>query len=100
MTHLGLIHLTETDRLAIAAIRGRATIRQFARNVCAEAGVSIHIVMGRNRTPAICRLRELIWYRAHAEGYSLNQIGQVFGRDHTTVMHGIRNEQRRRGDVA
>ena len=100
MTHLGPIHLTEADRLAIAAISTCSPIRQFTLDVCSDAGVEAYIVMGRNRTAAICRLRELIWYRAHAEGYSLNQIGRVFGRDHTTVMHGVRNEQRRRGDVA
>lgn len=100
MTATGQIHLTDADRIAIAGIRGRASIRQFTREVCAEAGVEMRLVMGRNRTAPICRLREVIWHRAYAEGFSLSQIGRVFGRHHATILHGIRNERLRRGEAA
>lgn len=43
-----------------------------------------------------CRSRDVAWTRfavmneAHRRGYSLTRIGDALGRDHTSVMHGVR----------
>lgn len=93
------IRLSDKDRAEIKAIMSRASVRGFVKDVAREFGLTIDTLIGRSLEPKICRVRQIIWYRAHAEGYSLPQIGKVFGRDHTTIMHGIRNEKKRRGEA-
>lgn len=99
MTYQAHSFLTEADRAMIAAIKGRAHIRAIAKHVCAEAGMKIPDIMGRSREAHLCRVRELIWFIAHENGVSLPQIGRVFGRDHTTILNGLRNEKARRGEA-
>ena len=99
MTIHPTITLTEADRAIIAAIKDRATTLAIAKQVSAETGVRLADIMGRSRLAYLCRIRELIWFIAHENGASLAQIGRVFGRDHTTVMSGIRNERKRRGEA-
>lgn len=96
MTVQSPIILTDADRAIIAAIKDRASIRAIAKQVCAETGLRMPDIMGRSRMAHLCRARELMWFIAHENGASLPQIGRVFGRDHTTILHGIRNEKRRR----
>ena len=91
--------LTDADRAAIANIGNRATVREIARQVCAETGTSYAAVMSSNRAAYLCRVREVIYYMAHREGFSLPQIARVFRRDHTTILSGLRNEKARRGEA-
>ena len=93
------IILTDADRAIIAAIKDRATICAIAKQVAAETGVKLPDIMGRSRLAYLCRIRELIWFIAHENGASLPQIGRVFNRDHTTILSGLRNEKRRRGEA-
>lgn len=36
------------------------------------------------------RKRWLAYYALKKRGWTLNRIGDVFGKDHTTVLHGIK----------
>jgi hypothetical protein len=56
---------------------------------------TIHIV-SQQRTALICRARHLVmWFAYHVTGMSLSQIGRrLGGRDHTTVLSGLRKIQR------
>lgn len=99
MTDQSHSFLTEADRAALANIEHRATVRQIASQVCAETGTSYAEVMGSNRAACLCRVREVIYYMATREGFSSPQIGRVFRRDHTTILSGLRNEQKRRGEA-
>ena len=54
-------------------------------------GVRAEALLGRGRTKAVTRARR----QAMAEirdryGWSLSEIGRLFGRDHTTVMYHLR----------
>lgn len=91
--------LTEGDRAAIADIGKRATVREIARQVCEETGHSYAAVMGKSRLAADCRVRELVCYIANRNGVPLAQIGRILRRDHTTIMHAVRNEKARRGEA-
>ena len=90
--------LTDADRAAISNITSRATVRQIAQQVCEVTGANYAAIMGPNRAAHLCRVREVIYYIATREGFSLPQIGRVFGRDHTTILSGLRNEKARRGE--
>ena len=91
--------LTDTDRDAIARIVSGSTVREIARQVCTETGASYAAIMSSNRAAHLCRIREVIYYMAYREGFSLPQIGRVFRRDHTTILSGLRNERARRGEA-
>lgn len=58
-----------------------------------------HEIVGRTRRPTPTRARHEVWRRLRDRGFSLNEIGAMFDRDHTTVMIGIRKARaRRNGD--
>lgn len=58
--------------------------------ICARRGVSPLLVAGDNRQREIIAARNEIFAALAALGYSRTAIGRAFGKDHTTVMHGIR----------
>jgi len=63
----------------------------------AEAhGLTPRDLLGRSRMRPITRAR----MTAYAEirdrlGYSYPEIGMIFGRDHTTILHGVRQARKR-----
>ncbi len=66
--------------------------------VCAQHGVPHALVLSVARTAPIIAARHEVMYRLAAEtAMSLPQIGRKLGRDHTSVLHGIRVHARRRG---
>lgn len=72
---------------------GRRIIAEF----CAEKGVDLVELVSHRRFPKLVSLRhELMWRLRTRTAWSLHKIGQAIGgRDHTTVLHGIRRYQRR-----
>ena len=77
---------------------GRVTVRDIARQVAAEAGIEPEVIFGRCRKASSCRVRELVCYIARHHDISYPRIGRALGRDHTTIINAVRNEQRRRGE--
>lgn len=68
----------------------RLTTREIARTVAAIAGERTDELVSRNRACRLVTLRWVVMRLARAEGRSLHQIGRALGRDHTTVLHGLR----------
>lgn len=62
------------------------------RWVCLRSGYSKMEICSQRRTNDLCYNRQLIWQIAKKiTGMSLPQMGRLTGgRDHTTVLHGIR----------
>lgn len=55
-------------------------------------------IRGKSRSKGRVLARQEFCYRARAElKWSLNKIGMFLGRDHTTVLHGIRKHAQRNG---
>lgn len=54
-------------------------------------GYSLNMLLKNNRTRDRVLARNLCYYflRKHTR-YSLKQIGDLFNKDHTTIIHGIR----------
>lgn len=65
------------------------TIRECIRIVSERTGVPISALRGPDRCRRISRPRQVAMWLAREHRYSLLEIGAVFARDHSTVLHGI-----------
>ena len=74
---------TPAERLAVAL-----------RNALAKTGIPAEQILGRSRHPAVCYARKLVWCDMHANGASYSEIGRLTGRDHSSVMAGVRSVAR------
>lgn len=68
------------------------SVRQIARVVAEHHGLSQDDLYGQSRTPIPVRARQITMYLARTiTKRSLPDIGRrLSGRDHTTILHGIR----------
>ncbi len=68
--------------------------------VCAGRGVTRDEVCGRGRTRTVALARhELWWHLRAARDFSYEEIGRLFERNHSTVLHGIRAYRRVTGEA-
>jgi chromosomal replication initiator protein len=59
--------------------------------IARAASVDVDEIRGLNRHRSTAEARHAVWFVAHDHlGYSLKFIGDVYGRDHTTIMHGVK----------
>lgn len=63
-------------------------------------GLTADDLRGRSSTQRIARPRQEAMLIMREAGYSLSRIARFFGRDHTTVMHGIAAAKARADGVA
>lgn len=101
---LGVFSMQEGNRLGITSIEeivpyGRRLNRRFAietlRSFCDEAGVSMADALGSKRSQKLVRARWACWSALVDHGHSQNEIGRVFGYDHTTIRHGVMKHRER-----
>ena len=77
-------------------------LRAIVLDVALKHKLTVAQVLGRQRSrPFVLARQEAMW-RCHRETYaSLPQIGEAMdGRDHTTILHGIRQHEKRLGNGA
>lgn len=76
----------------VCEARPRATIDSVKRVVCAEFGITHTDLISPRRLHQVCRPRQAAMLIAARETLStLHEIGRrLGGRDHTTVLHGVR----------
>lgn len=90
--------MTHTQRRSIADILAELDTRDltgdFAR-IARAHHVTLEELMGPRRTAAICGARHECFALLHGLGWATTSIGALFGRDHVTVIHGIRAHDRR-----
>ena len=69
-----------------------ATLRSVTKAVCEHFSLTREEITGRSRTPRLTRPRHIAMYLMREETkQSLPAIGaELGGRDHTTVLHGVR----------
>jgi len=59
--------------------------------ICFVSGLPEDAIRGQNRTRGLVLCRHAYYFLAREKmGLKLVEIGEVFGSDHTTVIHGIR----------
>lgn len=69
----------------------RRTISSILREESAARGYTIEEILSQRKTIHLARCRQYAIWRARKETQrSLTEIGRVFKRDHTTVLHAIR----------
>lgn len=66
------------------------TIRDIVHQVITETGLDYDTIFSKNRKSEIATARFIIWYFAKKyTDMTFLAIGKYFGRDHSSVMHGI-----------
>lgn len=78
-------------------VQHKNTVLLIVDAVSEQTGIPAKRILSPRRDAATCRARQIVMYEARQAGLSLMQIGDALGRDHTSVMHGIRAEKKRRG---
>lgn len=77
---------------------GSPLLKRIAEQVCEAHWLSRERLMGDSRRQWETRARQEFMWRAYQTGqFSLPTIGRFLGRDHTTVLWGVRAHQRRLG---
>ena len=78
------------------------SMASIVADVAAERGVPVSVLMGRSRYKRDVRARqEAIWRCREVRQddgkprYALQQIGQYFKRDHTTIIHACQRHLER-----
>lgn len=80
---------TEPPR-CIMGLSAPPKMKAIAARVLAKHGKHWTDVFSTSRKQEICEVRFEIWSDMKDVGYSLQQIGRLFNKDHTTVLSGIR----------
>jgi len=82
----------------------RPTLRYLLEEVAEEYDLKPSLILGLLKTAHIAQARQDFMWRARqmkwSDGsprYSYPQIGDFLGRDHTTVIHGVRRHAERLG---
>lgn len=79
-------------------MRGFAVPSDWLRNRCKEIGVEYKDMIGHKRARSVSIPRQRLMYEVHKQfpELSLPQVGRMFGgRDHTTILHGVRVHKER-----
>lgn len=90
------ISMIQAELVAVVELDGQGSLcRHLLNTVCQLYGLSCRILRSRSRKNHISEARQLVWYVLRDYGWSFQQIGKAFGRDHTSVMHGVKRIQGR-----
>lgn len=86
----------DDNRIARQLLQPRVTVRSIAQEVATAENFPVDRVLGKDRSHEACRVREKVCFIARERGFSFPQIGRTLGRNHTTIINAVRNEERRR----
>jgi chromosomal replication initiator protein len=65
-------------------------IKTAITTVCKDYNISYEDIMSRSRKRNIVLPRMVLMYKLYQTGFTLMEVGAIFGKDHTTVIHAIR----------
>ena len=72
-----------------------ARARELAVLIAASHLCTVNAIFGPGREKRVSRARQDLWRELRAAGWAYEEIGRLFGRDHTTVLHGVRSAEAR-----
>jgi len=91
--------VAKSGRGCVITPRGRIAL--VVARVAAEYGVTAEDIMGNGHARKIVAARHAAFYAVKvATGANLPRLGRIFGRDHTSIMHGIRKFKERAREAA
>lgn len=82
---------------AVISGQKRRPMREIAAQVSEARGIHMTVMRSKSRLHDVAHARQDAMRLQRSEGYSLPQIGAFWGRDHTTVLYGIRAAEARAG---
>ena len=66
-------------------------IRMVEEAIADASNICIENIRSRSRDKRFAEARMAVWFVAHDHmGFSYPAIGEIYGRDHTTVLSGVR----------
>lgn len=90
--------LLTTSRDWLLTDRAVVSIESIINEICTRYKISRIDLLSRRRARHLAWPRQEAYWRASKETMmSLPAIGRAFGRDHTTIMHGIDAHEKRSG---
>lgn len=94
--HKALREQMERERLARNFVSPAEIKRQIIKHACDHYNVDPKHIMTRYRgSNTVCRARHMAVYLVkEIVGENLNLLGRTFGRDHSTIRHGIKVVER------
>jgi chromosomal replication initiation ATPase DnaA len=66
----------------------RTPIREIVSAVSRQTGIPEMDIYGESRSFPIAKARHMAWYLAREDGHFFTAVADVFGRDHTSIIHG------------
>ena len=69
---------------------------ELVERIASASEVLVDEILGRSRDRRACEVRQEVWRRMSVAGYTLLEIGRLWERDHTTILHGVRLARGRR----
>lgn len=81
---------------ATVAARTLARIETIVQDACAQAGqqhdVDASEIRGRSKYREVMAARRTAYRILADRGWSVSRIGRAFGRDHSTISHGLKGQ--------
>ena len=71
----------------------------LVRQIAASYHVTAEQIAGRQRTDLVAAARKHLWAELRSRGFSYSELGEMFGRDHTTILQGIRSHRKSRAQT-
>lgn len=73
------------------AVRKKVTAYDVISAACESFKITIQALLSKSRDRGLVRVRNICFYVIKNKlNLSLKEIGKIFNRDHTTVIHGIK----------
>lgn len=85
------------DDLLITRGLKRDRIRSIILPILRRRNLTWEMIRGQNRHGPIVRGRSEVFFALVSNGYGFAETGRICGRDHTTVIHGVRRWKDRNG---
>lgn len=90
----GAVLAYEVERFRNEVLTSLATIDELISHVCKTRMITKDSLVGRTRKRGVVETRQIIWYllknKVVRNSLTLQQLGEMFGRDHATTLWGVR----------
>lgn len=82
--------LDEAELVQIRAILRRESVKRVVEAISEQTGIPAARIVSMSRNKAVVAARHRAFFELQQAGFSLTQMGRMFKKDHTTILHGVR----------
>lgn len=87
----------DEDVALINSILRRPSVNRIVTSVAERTGVSPYRIASKSRSRDVIAARGWVFFLLSEDGFSLTQIGRMFHKDHTTILHSLRKHKKTTG---